>query len=190
MQVGCGTARAPHGLEVKFLPFEGPAPSAENGLIEGYASLFGEADQGGDVVAPGAFGASLRQLAVAGRKVKFLWQHDPARPIGIWHEVREDARGLRVRGEILADVAQGTEALALLRAGAVDGLSIGYRTVKAEPCRETGGRRLLEIDLWEVSLVTFPMLPTARAMLAAPTAAEIMELALAEALAEGAGHLR
>jgi hypothetical protein len=108
----------------------------------------------------------------------------------VWQEVREDARGLNVSGEILADVVQGAEALTLMRAGAVDGLSIGYRTVKAEANRQTGGRRLLEIDLWEVSLVTFPMLPTARAMLAVPDAAEIMELALAEALAEGAGHPR
>lgn len=185
-----GTVRAPHGLEVKFLPFDGPVAVAENGLVEGYASLFGEPDQGGDTVARGAFDASLKRLAEAGRKVKFLWQHDPARPIGVWREVREDARGLRVAGRILVDVAQGSEALALMRAGAVDGLSIGYRTVRAEADARTGGRRLLEIDLWEVSLVTFPMLPTARAMLAAPTAAEIMELALAEALSEGAGHPR
>lgn len=190
MQTDIATARARHGLEVKFTPFDGQAQAAESGLVQGYASLFGEADQGGDVVAPGAFAASLARLAAAGRKVKFLWQHDPARPIGVWREVREDARGLSVTGEILADVAQGAEALTLIRAGAVDGLSIGYRTVKAEANRETGGRRLLEIDLWEVSLVTFPMLPTARAMLAVPDAAEIMELALAEALAEGAGHPR
>ncbi|MHA1528734.1 MAG: HK97 family phage prohead protease [Alphaproteobacteria bacterium] len=190
MQTDYGTARAAHGLEVKFMPFDGQAQAAESGVVQGYASLFGEADQGGDVVAPGAFRASLARLAAAGRKVKFLWQHDPARPIGVWQEVREDARGLNVSGEILADVVQGAEALTLMRAGAVDGLSIGYRTVKAEANRATGGRRLLEIDLWEVSLVTFPMLPTARAMLATPDAAEIMELALAEALAEGAGHPR
>jgi HK97 family phage prohead protease len=188
MLMDYGTARAPHGLEVKFLPFEGQAQVADDGVVQGYASLFGEADQGGDVVAPGAFQASLARLAAAGRKVKFLWQHDPARPIGVWHAVREDARGLNVTGKILAGVAQGSEALALVRAGAIDGLSIGYRTVRAEANRATGGRRLLEIDLWEVSLVTFPMLPTARAMLAAPNAADIMELALAEALAECAGN--
>jgi hypothetical protein len=190
MRQECGAARAAHGLEVKYLPLAGRVEIAESGLVEGHASLFGEADQGGDVVVRGAFAASLARLAAAGRKVKFLWQHDPARPIGVWREVREDARGLRVTGRILADVAQGAEALALMRAGAVDGLSIGYRTIRAEADARTGGRRLLEIDLWEVSLVTFPMLPTARAMLAAPTAAEIMELALAEALAEGAGHPR
>lgn len=188
MDADWAMARAPHGLEVKFTPFIGPAPGTA--MIEGYASLFGEADQGGDVVARGAFGASLQRLAALGRKVKFLWQHDPARPIGVWHDVREDARGLWVRGEILPEVTQGAEALALMRAGAVDGLSIGYRTVKAEASGKTGGRRLLEIDLWEVSLVTFPMLPAARAMIAAPTAAEMMELALAEALSEGQGPHR
>jgi len=190
MQIDFGPARAAHGLEVKFMPFDGQAQAAESGLVQGYASLFDEPDQGGDIVARGAFGASLSRQAAAGRKVKFLWQHDPARPIGVWHAVEEDARGLRVSGEILGDVTQGADALSLMRAGAIDGLSIGYRTVKAEANARACGRRLLEIDLWEVSLVTFPMLPTARAMLSVPDAAEIMELALAEALAEGAGHPR
>ena len=187
MRMEATTARAAHGLEVKFTPFDGRGVAA-SGMIEGYASLFGEADQGGDVVVPGAFGQSLQRLRALGRHVKPLWQHDPARPIGVWREVREDTRGLWVSGEILGDVAQGAEALTLLRAGAVDGLSIGYRTVRAEAIKATGGRRLVEIDLWEVSLVTFPMLPTARASLAAPTGAEIMELALAQALAESAGR--
>ena len=69
--------------------------------IEGYASLFGDQDRGGDIVAPGAYGASLARLAGEGRKVKMLWQHDPAQPIGIWDEVREDARGLWVKGRLL-----------------------------------------------------------------------------------------
>ena len=67
MQMDIGTARAPHGLEVKFMPFDGQAQAAESGVVQGYASLFGEADQGGDVVAPGAFRASLARLAAAGR---------------------------------------------------------------------------------------------------------------------------
>ena len=184
------TARAPHELEVKFTAFEGATQAGATGRVEGYASYFGEPDQSGDVVAPGAFRASLERLKAAGRRVKFLWQHDPARPIGVWHDVREDARGLRLNGTILADVKQGAEAMALMRAGAIDGLSIGYRVVRAEKNAATGGRRLIEIDLWEVSLVTFPMLPAARAMLASASAAEIMELALAEALGEGAGQLR
>jgi HK97 family phage prohead protease len=90
-----------------------------------------------------------------------LWQHDPAQPIGVWDEVREDATGLYVKGRILTEVARGQEAVALLAAGAIDGLSIGYRTLRAE--RDAKGQRLLqELDLWEVSLVTFPMLAEAR----------------------------
>ncbi len=133
----------------------------EGKMIEGYASLFGRRDQGGDVVQKGAYAVSLKALAAAGRRVKMLWQHDPARPIGVWEEVREDATGLYVKGRILDEVAQGREAAALLAAGAIDGLSIGYRTLRAE--RDGKGNRLLsELELWEVSLVTFPMLPEAR----------------------------
>ncbi|MGB3244644.1 MAG: HK97 family phage prohead protease [Sulfitobacter sp.] len=129
--------------------------------ISGYASLFGSVDQGGDVVAEGAYTASLKAVATAGRNIKMLWQHDPAQPIGIWDEVREDAKGLWVRGRILDQVVKGREAAALIAAGAIDGLSIGYRTVKAT--KNTKGQRLLsELELWEVSLVTFPMLPSAR----------------------------
>jgi uncharacterized protein len=129
--------------------------------VEGYASLFGKRDQGGDIVMKGAYAASLKRLAAGGRAVKMLWQHDPAQPIGIWDEVREDDRGLWVKGRLLRDVDKGREAAALLAAGAIDGLSIGYRTVRAE--RDGKGQRLLqELELWEVSLVTFPMLPEAR----------------------------
>jgi HK97 family phage prohead protease len=129
--------------------------------IEGYASLFGKRDQGGDVVLKGAYAASLKRLAAGGRAVKMLWQHDPTQPIGIWDEVREDANGLWVKGRLLTEVDKGREAAALLAAGAIDGLSIGYRTVRAE--RDGKGQRLLqELELWEVSLVTFPMLPEAR----------------------------
>jgi HK97 family phage prohead protease len=89
-----------------------------------------------------------------------LWQHDPTRPIGVWDEVREDGRGLHVRGRLLLEVQAAREAHVLLQAGAIDGLSIGYRTLRSEA---KAGRRLLhEIELWEVSLVTFPMLPEAR----------------------------
>ena len=129
-------------------------------VVEGYASLFGKRDQGGDTVQAGAYGASLKVLAAQGRRVKMLWQHDPGQPIGVWEEVREDAKGLYVKGRILTEVERGREAAALLMAGAIDGLSIGYRTLRAE--RDAKGQRLLaEVDLWEVSLVTFPMLAEA-----------------------------
>lgn len=79
----------------------------EGRVIAGYASLFGQRDQGGDVVQAGAYGASLAALGAAGRRVKMLWQHDPAQPIGVWDEVREDGRGLWVKGRILTEVEKG-----------------------------------------------------------------------------------
>ena len=150
-----------YGLETKFCRLGEDVSLKEGCRIEGYASVFGVPDQGGDVVAAGAYRRSLRQLREAGRGVKMLWQHDPAQPIGVWEEIVEDARGLKVKGRILTEVGKGREAAALLAAGAIDGLSIGYRTVTAE--RDAKGQRLLrEVELWEVSLVTFPMLPEAR----------------------------
>ncbi len=147
--------------ERKFHRPEAGLVVTDGSLVQGYASVFGRRDQGGDVVQAGAYGASLKALAAAGRRVKMLWQHDPAQPIGVWDEVREDATGLYVKGRILMDVERGREAAALLAAGAIDGLSIGYRTLRAE--RDGKGQRLLaELELWEVSLVTFPMLPEAR----------------------------
>jgi len=130
-------------------------------VIEGYASLFDATDQGGDVVARGAYAACLKTMAAQGRRVRMLWQHDPAQPIGIWDEVFEDTRGLRVKGRLLDSVAKGREAAALISAGAIEGLSIGYRTIRATTT-DKGQRLLTELDLWEVSLVTFPMLPSAK----------------------------
>ena len=110
---------------------------------------------------PGAFAASLKRLAGRGDKVRMLWQHDPAKPIGVWDEIREDAKGLWVRGRLLPEVAQAREAVALIEAGAIEGLSIGYRTLRAT--RDEKGRRMLaEVELWEVSLVTFPANDPAR----------------------------
>jgi HK97 family phage prohead protease len=91
-----------------------------------------------------------------------LFQHDPATPIGVWREVREDRRGLFVSGRLMPEVARAREVLALMRAGAIDGLSIGFRTVRGRTDAKTGVRSLIEVDLWEVSVVTFPMLPAAR----------------------------
>jgi HK97 family phage prohead protease len=131
-----------------------------DGTFTGYASLFGKADLGRDMVMPGAFGASLRRRGLAG--VKMLYQHDPNEPIGVWQEIREDRDGLFVRGKLTTEVARAREVLSLMRAGALDGLSIGYRTVRGETQKGSGVRRLLEVDLWEISVVTFPMLPGAR----------------------------
>ena len=133
---------------------------AADGTFSGYASLFGEADLSRDMVMPGAFLGSLGKRGAAG--IRMLFQHDPAAPIGVWQEVREDARGLFVRGRLTTEVARAREVLALMRAGAIDGLSIGFRTVRGRTDAKTGVRRLLEVDLWEISVVTFPMLPAAR----------------------------
>lgn len=158
-----------------------------NGAIEGYASRFGEVDNGGDSVAPGAYQASLGAMSAEGRRVKMLWQHDPSQPIGVWDSVMEDQTGLFVKGRILSDVAKGREALALIESGAVDGLSIGYRTVRAE--RGAKGERILkELDLWEVSVVTFPMQQSAR--IDAAKAAELTERELERMLTRDAGLSR
>jgi uncharacterized protein len=160
--------------------------SAE-GIIEGYASLFGEVDKGGDVVQAGAYTKSLAALSADGRNVKMLWQHDPSQPIGVWDEVREDAKGLHVKGRILNGVDKGREVLALVEAGAIDGLSIGYRTINAT--RGAKGERLLnELELWEVSLVTFPMQQTAR--IDAVKAADLTERELERILTRDAGLSR
>ena len=138
-----------------------PATSiAADGTVEGYASLFGEIDQARDMVMPGAFARSLKLRGV--RRIPMLFQHDPAEPVGVWLELREDARGLYARGRLIPEVARGRELIALLRAGTSDGLSIGFRTIKATPDARTRIRKLDVIDLWEISIVTFPLLPGAR----------------------------
>lgn len=131
-----------------------------SGLFEGYASLFGLADLGGDVVVPGAFSESLRRRGAI--QIKMLWQHDPAEPIGAWLAIEEDGKGLKVKGRLNLAVSRAREILALMSDGQVDGLSIGFRTQRAFQDRQTGLRHLQKIDLWEISLVTFPMLPQAR----------------------------
>jgi uncharacterized protein len=130
------------------------------GTFEGYASLFDVADMGRDVVLPGAFRDSLLQRGARG--IKMLWQHEAGQPIGSWEAIAEDARGLRVKGRLNLDVARAREVLSLMREGAVDGLSIGFRTERATTDKKTGLRSLSKIDLWEISVVTFPMLPQAR----------------------------
>jgi uncharacterized protein len=160
-------ARPPEvAREVKLLPLDIKSLSLD-GLFEGYASLFNKEDLGRDVVLPGAFRDSIRERGNSG--VKMLFQHDPTQPIGIWLKVQEDARGLFVRGRLLSEIARAREVLAMMRSGAIDGLSIGFRMVKGARDRH-GVRRLEKIDLWEISVVTFPMQPEARvsAMKAGP----------------------
>lgn len=133
---------------------------APDGAFEGYASVFDRLDDGRDIVAPGAFAASIARRGAAG--VKLLWQHDPREPIGMIDTLHEDGVGLRVAGRLLLDIARARDAHRLMRAGALDGLSIGYRVKRSQVDAKTAVRRLIEIDLWEVSLVTFPMQAAAR----------------------------
>ena len=124
-------------------------------FISGYASRFNEADLSGDIVKRGAFSASL--LSRAG-PFPMLFGHQTDAPIGVWDRITEDEIGLFVAGRILGTA---TPARRLVESGAVSGLSIGYRTRRATS-RPSGGRLLTDIDLWEVSVVAFPMLRTAR----------------------------
>jgi hypothetical protein len=137
-----------------------PATIRTDGTVEGYASLFGEVDSARDMVMPGAFVQTLTTRGL--RRIPMLFQHDPAEPIGVWLDLHEDARGLRARGRLIADVVRAREVLALVRAGAIDGLSIGFRTLKSRIDPRTRVRRLEQIDLWEISIVTFPLLAGAR----------------------------
>ena len=131
-----------------------------DGVVEGYASLFGEIDQARDMVMPGAFRRTLAQRGL--RRIPMLFQHDPAEPIGVWLDLREDHLGLRARGKLIPDVQRSREIFALVRDGAIDGLSIGFRTVKGRVEPRSRVRKLIEVDLWEISIVTFPLLAGAR----------------------------
>ena len=122
--------------------------------FEGYASLFGVPDGAGDVVARGAFAASLRKRPAS--RVRMLYQHFAHEPLGVWETIREDARGLYVKGRLVLDVTRAREVRSLLSEGALNGLSIGFRTVRAT--RGASHRILNEIELWEISVVTFPLL--------------------------------
>ena len=127
--------------------------------IAGYAARFNEADLNGDVIAPGAFAKTLRARH---SPVRMLYQHASEAPIGRWTDFRETKEGLVVTGEILLSSPRAREVYALLKGRALDGLSIGYQTVRARKAKAAKGRRILEADLWEVSIVTFPMAPAAR----------------------------
>jgi HK97 family phage prohead protease len=141
-------------------PFRSCTSILPDGSVEGYASLFGEIDQSRDMVMPGAFARTLGLRGI--RRIPMLFQHDPAEPIGIWQEIAEDWRGLRVRGRLIPEVVRARELLALVREGTADGLSIGFKTVKARHDPKSRIRKLFEIELWEISIVTFPLLPGAR----------------------------
>jgi len=133
-----------------------------DGTFSGYASVFDVIDQGRDVVMKGAFAKTIRDIEASGRPLPVLWQHDSYNPIGIITLMKEDERGLYVEGKLALDAPQGAAALSLLQMGAISGMSIGYITTKWSADEETGVRSLIELELWEISLVTFPMNEAAR----------------------------
>jgi uncharacterized protein len=150
-----GQKDAGEPLETKFAALEIKADGEDDEYltISGYASVFNNVDRGGDVVMPGAF----KDCIAKGRKPKMLWQHDASQPIGAWDTMREDSNGLLVKGRISKRAAKGAEVAALVKMGAVDGLSIGYRTQEYEMDMKAGTRKLTKLDVWETSVVTFPM---------------------------------
>lgn len=128
---------------------------SEQGEFAGYAAVFNNQDQGRDIILPGAFAKSLQRRPAA--KVKMLRQHDPYEPIGVWLDLAEDSKGLRAKGKLILDTVKGRETHALMRAGALDGMSIGFRMLKDRFDRAKNIRFLEELDVPEISIVTFPM---------------------------------
>ena len=141
--------------------FEIKAVNAD-GTVEGYGSVFGVRDNYDDVIAKGAFVQSLKGHKAAGTMPAMLWQHDADKPIGVWTEMVEDEKGLRIKGQLAMETVKGKEAHALLKMGALNGLSIGFMSKEWAYDRDTEVRTLTAIDLWEVSLVTFPANEKAR----------------------------
>lgn len=132
-------------LEVKNL--------TEEGTFEGYGSVFGNLDSYGERVMPGAFAKSLARHAKEKTSPLMLWQHNPDYPIGVWDELAEDKKGLFGRGRLLKGVQKADEAHIIMQNGAIRGLSIGYRVIKSEP--DGNNLNLVEVDLYEISPVTF-----------------------------------
>jgi HK97 family phage prohead protease len=134
----------------------------DDGAIEGYGSVFGVEDSYADIVAPGAFKVSLAQHQAESTMPAMLWQHDSNEPIGVWNSIVEDQRGLLTKGQLALAVPRGAQAHSLLKMKAINGLSIGFMTKGYTIDPKTGVRTVTEVDLWEVSLVTFPANEKAR----------------------------
>lgn len=149
------------GREVRSFALQIKA-AGDDGTVEGYGSVFGVRDNYDDVIAKGAFIQSLKDHKAAGTMPAMLWQHDADKPIGVWTEMVEDEKGLRIKGQLAMETVKGKEAHALLKMGALNGLSIGFMSKEWSYDRETEVRTLTAIDLWEVSLVTFPANEKAR----------------------------
>lgn len=142
------------------VPFE--IKAVEGHKITGYGAVTGNVDLGGDIIIPGAFKRTIADHYDNGTRPKMLWQHDPTQPIGVWTSLEEDGNGLSVEGEI-ADTQLGKDARILAKMKALGGMSIGYsfRSRDDFDFDKQGNRLLKQIDVHEVSLVTFPMNPEA-----------------------------
>lgn len=143
-------------IERKDFNFEIKAVN-DDGFFSGYASVFGNEDSYGDIVVKGAFADTLAEWQAKGRFPPCLWNHKTDEPIGIYTVMQEDEKGLYVEGRLLVnDVVRAKEVHALMKVKAVDGMSIGYSTIKRNVDANTGITELLELKLWENSIVTFP----------------------------------
>jgi HK97 family phage prohead protease len=142
-------------MKTKSFAFKVKAADDE-GQIEGYVSVFGVRDSYNEVVMPGAFADSLAKHKREGTNPLMLWQHNPDEPIGVWNELSDDGTGLNGKGQLLKGVKRADEALIMLKAGAIQGMSIGYREVDVTPADATNPRKLLKLDLLEASIVSFP----------------------------------
>lgn len=129
----------------------------EDGFFSGYASVFGNEDSDGDIVIKGAFAETIADWQARGKMPPVLWNHKTDEPIGVYTLLKEDEKGLYVEGRLLVkDVVRAREIHALMKAGAVDGMSIGYSTVEYNYDKETDITELLKLKLWENSIVVFP----------------------------------
>lgn len=152
---------------------------AATGVFSGYGSVYSVVDEGDDVVEPGCFTESLSEWASKGRMPALLWQHSSRDPIGAYTVMKEDSSGLYVEGQLALKTQRGAEAYELMQMKAISGLSIGFMTREDSFDQKTGIRSIKKADLWECSVVTFPMNDQAR-ISAVKTIEEIGDLNGAE----------
>lgn len=168
--------------------FDFSTSSEKPGRFTGYGSVFGNVDSYDDIVVQGAFASTINNFGEK-KKLPILWQHDASNPIGVYDSMQEDGTGLLLEGQINLDVQRGRETYALLKQGAINGLSIGYAVKKYEMNQDTNIRLLKELDLYEVSLVTFPANDRAR-VTSVKTADEIKTIRDLEKYLRDAGFSR
>lgn len=152
---------------------------SSSGTFSGYGNVYDVVDQGDDIVASGAFGESLKEWATKGRMPAMLWQHNSRQPIGAYTAMKEDSKGLYVEGKLAMKTQLGAEAYELMKMNAISGLSIGFQTREDSYDQKLGIRTIKKGDLYECSLVTFPMNDESR-VAAVKTIEEIGDLSGAE----------